>query len=150
MIRWIAGLVAVLLLPACGDGGGSPSGANAEGRDPTAPSAGQPPSIRIVSPDSGSSSSEGSTITIRAVATDPDAAIVRVEFYDDARLIGSRSSPPYTISYRRLEAGTHQLCAVAIGIDGIPAASTPVTLFVVQGKGDDQDAGDGPGPDRKH
>ena len=145
MMRWVAGLAAVLVLPACGDGPGAPSGTNAEGRDPT----GQPPSVRIISPDSGSSSPEGSTLTIRAVATDPDAVIERVEFYDDTRLIGSKSSPPYTISTRRLESGTHVLCAVAIDHDGIPVASPPVTLFVVQGKGDDEEDGDGDGHDRK-
>lgn len=131
MKRWIAGLAAALVLPACGDGGGSPS---ATGLDPSGhPAAGQPANVRIVSPETGTSASEGSSITIRAVV-DLNVAIARVDFYDDNRLIGSKSNPPYTISYRRLKSGTHELCAVAIAADGTPTASPPVTLFVVQGR----------------
>ena len=100
---------------------------------------GQPPSVRIISPDSGATRSEGSKIAIKAAVTDPDAVIVRVDFYDDNRLIGSKSKPPYTITYERLKAGTHELCAVAVDVDGIPAASPPVTLFVVRGDGDHRD-----------
>jgi hypothetical protein len=142
MLRWIAGLVAVLVLPACGDGGGGRSGRGAEGPDPAAPAGGgQRPSVRIISPESGSSSPEGSTIEIQALVTDPDGTIVRVEFYDDNRLIGSDESPPYTLSFGRLKPRTYVLCAVAIDADGNPIASAPVTLFVVRESGgkDDED-----------
>ncbi len=142
MMRWVAGLAAVLLLPACGDGGSNgPPATVADGGDPAASPAvtgsGQLPSVRIVSPDSGSSASDGSSLTIHAVADDPNAALVRVDFYDDNRLIGSDSSAPYALVYRRLDAGTHVLCAVGIDKEGAPYASTPVTLFVVRGDLDD-------------
>ena len=129
----------VLVLPACGDGPGTPAGTDVQA---AGVATGQPLSVRIISPDSGSSSPEGSTLSIQAVVTDPDAVIERVEFYDDSRLIGSKSSPPYTLSTRRLEGGTHQLCAVAIDLAGSPVASAPVTLFVVREERD--------GHDRKH
>ena len=138
MMRWLAGLAAVLLLPACGDGSGRPR----DGRDPAGTPAGQVPSVRIISPESGASSTEGSTIPIEAVVIDPNGVVLRVDFYDDNRLIGSASSPPYIISYRRLRARTHLLCAVAVDFDGVPFASPPVTLFVVRGDGDDDDKGD--------
>ena len=134
MMRWIAALGAALLIPACGDGPGSSSSTEAGSQ-----STGQPPSIRIVSPESGATRREGSKITIEAVATDPNAAIARVDFYDDNRLIGSKAKPPYTITYGRLKAGTHELCAVAVDPNGIPFASPPVTLFVVRGDRDDED-----------
>jgi chitinase len=131
MMRWMAGLVAVLVLPACGDGGGSHSGTDVQGLDPSGhPAAGQASNVRIISPDTGTSTTEGSNITIRAVA-DLNVAIARVDFYDDNRLIGSKSSPPYDISYKRLKTGTHELCAVAFDLAGNPTASPPVTLFVV-------------------
>src|SRR5690349_15765348 len=127
MMRWLAGLVAVLVLPACGSGSRSQSEAGAQGHDPSGAPAdigsGQLPSVRIIRPDSGSSSPEGSTITIEAVVTDPNATIVRVEFYDDNRLIGSKSSPPYIIHYGPLKAGTSLLCAAAIDVEGTPASS---------------------------
>lgn len=145
MMRWVAGLVAILLLPACGGGSPSESEAGTQGGKPSgAPadvSSGQVPSVRIIRPDSGSSSPEGSTITIEAAVTDPNAAIARVEFYDDNRLIGSKSSPPYIIHYGPLKAGTSLLCAAAIDVEGVPTASTPVTLFIVQGNSDRKDDG---------
>lgn len=137
MMRWIAALGAALLIPACGDGPGSHTAteANLQGT-------GQPPTIRIVSPESGATRTEGSKVTIEAVVEDPDAAVARVDFYDDNRLIGSKSKPPYTLSYGRLKAGIHLLCAVAVDVDGVTAASSPVTLFVVRGDGDDDKKGD--------
>jgi chitinase len=151
-MRWVAGLVAVLVLPACGDGSRSHSeagvGANQSGA-PADVGSGQLASVRIIRPDSGSSSPEGSTITIEAAVTDPNATIVRVEFYDDNRLIGSKSSPPYIISYGRLKAGTSLLCAAAIDVEGKPVSSAPVTLFVVQGNSDGKDDGK-KDDDKKH
>ena len=141
MKRWIGGLAAVLLLPACGDG------TSRHARDPGGTSdgsgAGQLPSVRIISPDSGATFPERATMTLEAAVTDPNASIVRVDFYDDNRRIGGASSPPYLFTYGPLKAGTHLLCAVAVDIDGIPFASSPVTVFVVRGDGDHKD-------DRKH
>jgi hypothetical protein len=99
----------------------------------------RPPSVRIISPESGATRSEGSKVTIKAVVADTDAVVVRVDFYDDNRLIGSRSKTPYTLTTERLKGGTHELCAVAIDSDGNPTASPPVTLFVVRGDGDHKD-----------
>src|SRR6185436_143858 len=143
MMRWFAGLAAALLLPACGSGNGSGTSAatTPDGGDPAAapaaPATGQAPSIRIIRPDSGASVPEGSTITLEAEVTNPTANVARVEFYDENQLIGSASSPPYTLSYGRLKAGSHRLCAVAVDSNGITTASAPVTLFVVQGDGGD-------------
>lgn len=135
MMRWIAGLGAALLLPACGGGGsGKSSVATPDGSDPGG--APQLPAVRIISPDSGTSVPEGSTVTIQAEVTDPNASIERVDFYDNNQRIGSASSPPYELSYGKLKSGGHQLCAVGIDNEGNTIASSPVTLFVVQGDGD--------------
>ena len=128
------------MIPACGDGPGSHSAPQTDSQNPAVAATGQPPVNRIVSPESGATRTEGSKIAIKAVATDPDGVIERVEFYDDNRLIGSKSDPPYTLSTGRLKAGTHVLCAVAVGFDGSTTASSPVTLFVV--REDDDRKGD--------
>jgi hypothetical protein len=132
MMRWIAGLGAALVLPACGDG----SGSRAAQTDPASLAPGQAPAVRIISPDSGATRESGSKVTIHAVVEDAGAVIARVEFYDDNRLIGTKSDPPYIITSGRLKAGTHELCAVAVDFDGTPTASAPVTLFVVRGDDD--------------
>jgi hypothetical protein len=143
MMRWIAGLAAALLLPACGGGNGSggSTATSPDGGDPAAapapavPATGQAPGIRIIRPDSGASVPEGSKITIEAEVTNPTAHVARVEFYDDNQLIGSAASPPYTLSVERVKEGSHQLCAVAVDDNGNTTPSVPVTLFVVQGDG---------------
>jgi hypothetical protein len=147
-IRWIAGLAAVLILPACGGDSGKPF-ANSQERDP-AGSSGQPATIRIIRPDSGATASEGSSVTIEAEVTDPNASLDRVDFYDNNRRVGSASSPPYVLSYGRLKPGTHELCAVGVDFDGNVVSSPPVTLFVVRGKDEDQDDGHEHGHGPKH
>jgi hypothetical protein len=138
-IRWIAGVAAVLILPACGDGSGKPF---ADSQDPGSSGAGsgQLATIRIIRPDSGATASVGSSVTIEAEVTDPKASIDRVDFYDNTKKrIGSVSRPPYVLSYGRLKAGAHQLCAVGVDFEGTIVSSPPVTLFVVRGNGDDGD-----------
>ena len=137
MLRWAAGLSAILLLPACGSG--SP---DAEGRNPQVPptlGSGQPPFVRIVSPGPRSSVPEGATITIQAVAGDPNAILAVVNFYDGDRLIGGKSSAPYLTRLGGLTAGAHVLTAVAVDIEGITTVSTPVTVFVVKEPEEEED-----------
>lgn len=153
-IRWVAGLAAALLIPACGGGSGRPFAGNSTGGDsggaPSGAGNGQLVTIRLVSPASGSSASAGSTVTLQAEVSDPNSVVARVEFYDDHQRIGSDEDPPYTLSYKHLKAGTHQLCAVAVEFDGRTVASAPVTLFVVQGSGDDHDDDEDDGHGHDH
>jgi hypothetical protein len=138
MMRWIAGLSAALLLPACGDG----TAADVDGRNPAVPTAlggGQPPIVRIVSPAPRATFQEGGTVTIQAVAADPNAVLARVNFYDGDQLIGGKSAPPFVIAYGGLTAGSHVLTAVAIDIEGITSVSPPVTIFVVRREVEDDE-----------
>lgn len=143
MMRWLAGLAAVLILPACGDGSGKPFGSGSGGRGsagPDGPGGGQVPTVQLVSPASGTSASAGSTLTLQAAVTDPNGVIARVDFYDDNRRIGTAADPPYTMTTGPLKAGTHELCAVGVDFDGTIVASAPVTLFVLKdGRDDDHD-----------
>jgi hypothetical protein len=149
MMRWIAGLAAALLLPACGGGGNSdhrsdPAGTPGDGVGAGRP-ASQPPTIRLIGPASGAAAPEGSTLTLQAELSDPNASVARVDFYEDNRRIGGASNPPYTLSYGPLRAGAPQLCAVAVDADGNAiVASDAITLFVVRGDDDRH------GHDRKH
>jgi hypothetical protein len=149
MLRWSAGFAAVLLLPACGHGSGSEDVA---GRNPQAPAAlgsGQSPLVRIVSPGPRTTCPEGATITVQAVAADPNAILARVDFYDGDRRIGGKSSAPYLVALGALTPGSHVLTAVAIDIEGITTVSPPVTVFVVQrveeNDDDDDDVDQAPG-----
>src|SRR5438067_10158261 len=135
---------AAVLIPACGGGGGSggnSSPSSAADSDVAAGGLGgsQPPRIRIVTPSGGSSCHEGATVTVQAVANDPDTTIVRVEFFDGSKLIGTRAAPPFTIALGGLSPGAHVLTAVAFDVQGLSATSDPVTIFVVARDGHDDD-----------
>jgi hypothetical protein len=140
--------VIAALIPACGGGGSSQSAPVATGasdtdtprQDPqTALGGSQPPNVRIVSPGPGSTCHEGATITIQAMAVDPDTAIVRVEFFDGARHLGSRVAEPFSFAWGGVKAGAHVLTVVAYDVQGLSATSDPVTVFVVARGSEDED-----------
>src|SRR5215831_3312850 len=102
MRRWIAGLAAAVLLPACGDGSKSQSASDVNGPPPPdttgALGTGQPPFVRIISPGPRTKCHEGATVLLQAVAVDPNSLITRVNFFDRDRLIGGKSTVPFTVA----------------------------------------------------
>jgi hypothetical protein len=146
--RILLGVAVAFLVPACGGGGSSqaPGAASAvgsgltsgPGANQTGLGGGRLPLVRIISPTSGSSCPEGSTVTLQAVAVDPDAIIARVDFYDGSDLLGSRLVAPFNLAWGGVKAGSHVLSAVAFDITGASGASLPVTIFAVaRGAGED-------------
>jgi hypothetical protein len=125
--RGTVALVAALLLPACGGDGSGDSQSQGTVEDL---GSGQPPFIRIVSPGPRTSCQEGATVTLQAIAVDPNAILARVDFFDGDKLIGSKYSAPFLIPWGGMKPGTHVLTAVATDIEGITAVSDPVTVFV--------------------
>jgi hypothetical protein len=146
-------LFAAFAVPACGGGSGgsqAPDAGSAVGiatisgpeANQTGLGGGRLPLVRIISPTSGSSCHEGATITIQAVAVDPDAIIARVDFYDGSMLIGSRLVAPYNVPWGGVKAGAHVLTAVAFDITGVSGASLPVTIFAIARGDENEDQDD--------
>ena len=88
------------------------------------------PSVRILSPGSGSQFDVGATITISADAQDSDGRIARVAFYAGSTLIGSRSKKPFSINWSGAPAGSHVLTAVATDSAKANTTSSGVTIQV--------------------
>jgi hypothetical protein len=129
-----------ILIPACGGGGaseGTPAATGTAEPDParedprTSLGGSQPPNVRIVTPGPASTCHEGATVTIKAVAIDPDTEIVRVEFFDGGKHLGSRVAEPFALAWGGVKAGAHVLTAVAFDVQGLSASSDPVTVFVI-------------------
>lgn len=90
------------------------------------------PTVSIVSPGNGDKVS--GTITIQARATS-DRGIKNVSFTWDGQEIGSKDSPPFTVSYTiRDTSGTHTIAAKAVDQDGNEKTAT-ITVTV----GEDED-----------
>jgi hypothetical protein len=143
--RILLAIGAAILIPACGGGGGSDGAPAASQPSQTSLGDGQPPLVRIVSPGSGTTCHEGATVTLQAVAVDPDALIARVDFFDGSKPIGSKLAPPFNVSWSGVKAGAHIVTAVAFDVQGLSATSDPVTIFVVARDGDEDDDRDGHG-----
>jgi hypothetical protein len=156
-MRLPASLLLLILIPACGSdsGGGTPPPGDlppTELGDSPSIATSEPPVVRIVSPGPRTQCPPGATITIHAVAIDPDAEIVRVDFFDGTALIGTQWAAPFKVAWGGIAEGTHVLTAVALDVQGLTAVSSPVTVVATDGdddEGDDDDR-DGHGPRRRH
>ncbi|MEV5169835.1 glycoside hydrolase family 48 protein [Streptomyces flaveolus] len=94
----------------------------------------QPPVTVLTSPSAGAVYSQGEAVPLAATAAAADnAAIGKVEFYDDTTLLGTDTSAPYSLSVSSLTVGSHSLVAKAYDSLGASAASTPVGITVASG-----------------
>lgn len=86
------------------------------------------PVVSISSPTSGSTVS--GVVTIRAEAGD-DVGVVRVEFYVNGSLLGTSTSPGYSINWNTKKlSGEYTLTAVAYDAAGNAGTSSPVKVMV--------------------
>jgi len=88
------------------------------------------PSVEIVSPSTGSTTSPPATVEIAVKTFDVDGEIVKVELYDGKSKIADIPSPPWSFTWENIEAGSYSLTAVAIDNKNERATSPPVNLFV--------------------
>ncbi|MGW9494102.1 glycoside hydrolase family 48 protein [Streptomyces prasinus] len=94
----------------------------------------QPPITVLTSPQAGAVYTRGETVPLAATAAAADnAAITKVEFYDDTELLGTDTSAPFTLSAAGLTVGSHSLTAKAHDSLGASASSTPVGITVAAG-----------------
>lgn len=93
----------------------------------------QPPSVILTNPPTGAAFVAGSTVEVAASASDPDGAVARVEFYFDARLLGTATVSPFSLLWLNLPVGPHRLTAVVTDDGGLSRTSAPVDIAVVAG-----------------
>jgi len=90
----------------------------------------QSPTVSISSPVDGSSYVAPASITINAVATDPDGTISRVEFFNGSVKLGELTQPPYSFSWTNVSQGTYTLTAKATDNQQKSTFSNPVAVNV--------------------
>ncbi|MBE0676789.1 MAG: T9SS type A sorting domain-containing protein [Bacteroidales bacterium] len=94
--------------------------------------ANQPPVVSISSPSKSTSFTSPATITIDAVASDPDGAIIKVEFFQGNVKIGERITTPYSITWKEVPEGTYSLTAVSTDNSNSKTVSAAVSVTVVK------------------
>ena len=86
----------------------------------------QSPVIIISNPQKGNKFENPATITIDAVAYDPDGTISKVEFYSGAAKLFEVTSAPYTYTWKDVKAGTYSITAIAT--DNLNATTTSLPI----------------------
>lgn len=95
----------------------------------------QSPSISITSPTTGSSVTVGTSVTIKATASDPDDAVDTVQFLLNGQPLATVSSFPYTTTWRPTSEGVYTISAIvkdSLGsVAGNQVTSSPVYVRAV-------------------
>ena len=95
-----------------------------------------PPLVTVVVPAAESHIAEGTNLSIRVKAIQPEGTIVKVDYYVDDLLIGVArdiSTEYFLLTWRDAKRGTHSLRAVATNDLGITGKS-PAVKIVVENK----------------
>ena len=90
----------------------------------------QIPTVSISSPGNNQIFNLPSSISITAIADDPDGTIARVDYYLADEKIGESTSPPFKINYEFDSAGTYEITAMAFDNLYASATSEPVRITI--------------------
>jgi parallel beta-helix repeat protein len=90
----------------------------------------QPPVIKISNPIKGNKYFPNSTITIDAIASDPDGSISKVEIYNGLVKLVELTSAPYTYTWKDVAAGSYSITAIATDNLNGTTVSSPVEFVV--------------------
>ena len=94
-----------------------------------------PPVVAITSPSDGAWISPGTSLTVRAAASDldPDGSpgtVVSVEFFDGGNPLGTDLTPPFEWTFPP-SLGEHVITAFATDSEGETTTSDPVSILVI-------------------
>ena len=90
----------------------------------------QPPAVSISSPTKSTAFISPATVTIDAVASDPDGTVSRVEFYNGSVKLGERTAAPWSFTWKEVQEGTYSLTAAATDNSNSRTVSGAVTVVV--------------------
>ena len=88
------------------------------------------PTVNITAPATGAAFGAPANITISATASDTDGTVAKVEFFQGANLLGTRTASPYSISWNNVLAGTYSLTARATDSGGASRTSSAISVIV--------------------
>jgi hypothetical protein len=90
----------------------------------------QPPVITISNPSKGNKYEKLATITIDAIASDPDGTISKVEFYNGITKLVELTSAPYSYTWKDVGTGSYSITAVATDNLNATTTSSPIEFEV--------------------
>ena len=99
----------------------------------TVRTANRPPIVAVTSPGEGAHFATGFSVSLAAMASDPDGAVTAVEYRlggSSGTLIGRGTSAPYSVPWTTTTPGAFALVAVAFDDLGATATSTAVHVTI--------------------
>ena len=99
--------------------------------DVTVSNSNQAPTALLTAPVDGAVYDAPATIAVAAAANDSDGSVARVDFYQDATLIGSDGTAPFEATASAVAGGSYVFSAVAVDSGGVSTTSTTATVMVV-------------------
>ena len=88
------------------------------------------PVVKISNPRKGNTYEKLSTISIDAVASDPDGTISKVELFSGAVRLVEMTSAPYSYTWKDVAAGSYKITAIATDNMNDTTVSSPVEFIV--------------------
>ena len=88
------------------------------------------PSISLTSPSNNSKFDEGSTITLKANASDTDGSIKKVEFYSGNTKLGEDSKSPFEYKWNNVSQGNYSVYAKAFDNENASGSSDAINIEV--------------------
>jgi regulation of enolase protein 1 (concanavalin A-like superfamily) len=95
-----------------------------------APPPNKPPTVSISTPAAGTVYTAPASMSIAAIASDPDGSVVRVDFYAGTQQVGSAVSSPFSVTWSGVPGGAYSLTAIATDNAGARTTSLPVSINV--------------------
>src|SRR6185369_9907899 len=92
------------------------------------------PVASLISPPNQSTFSAPANLTLRAMASDSDGTISKVDFFASGFLIGTATLAPYQVSWPNVAAGNYLITARATDNIGNTTTSAPRTIQVIDGE----------------
>lgn len=89
-----------------------------------------PPSVQLISPESGSDHVAPANLSLIAQASDSDGSIASVDFYNGETLLASATTAPYAFDWTNVPAGSYEITARATDDAGAVGVSEPVSVTV--------------------
>jgi hypothetical protein len=86
--------------------------------------------VRISNPIKGNSFANASTVTLEAIATDPDGTVSKVEFFSGSQRLGEMTSAPYSYIWKNVIPGSYTITAVATDNLNDTTMSSPIQFVV--------------------
>lgn len=90
----------------------------------------RPPSVALSSPPAGTSVNSGATVSLSAVASDPDGTVVSVTYLANGNVVGTAVAAPFSVAWVPGAAGSYTVTAQATDNSGNVTVSSPVTVTV--------------------